>query len=264
LPLGSETPFGPVTVDAPGQVPTERVRFYAEIAVYLASRGSRGASADQLDEALWPGRQVEAASRRVAIARARKWLGETPAGEKWLPDMTTDRRYRLSDGYLLDWHLFRRLRSRGETRGPAGASDLRQALGLVRGAPLAGADIAYSSTARNPYTWLVDSEIQPHHLSSAIVDTAHRLVELCLDGGDSAGARRAVEQAWLVDIDRSSDIPYRDLLRVAAVEGNTAELELLLDDLMRVRDAEVPEDLDRTTYGLLCELMPDRIRAGVR
>lgn len=161
-------------------------------------------------------------------------------------------------------HLFRRLRSRGESRGPAGISDLRQALALVRGAPLAGADIAYSPTARNPYVWLPTSDIPPHHLASAIVDTAHRLVELCLDGGDITSARWAVDQAWLADPDRASDIAWRDLLRVAAAEGNTAELDQLLGDLMRARDAEVPEDLDKDTYRLLCDLMPERIRAGVR
>ncbi|HKT05680.1 MAG TPA: hypothetical protein VJT31_39710 [Rugosimonospora sp.] len=256
--------LGPVTVEAPGQLPPERLRFYAEIITYLAVRGQRGASIDQVDEALWPGQQVKPTSRRVAITRARKWLGDTPDGEPWLPDATADRRYRLRDGVLLDWHLFRRLRSRGESRGPAGISDLRQALALVRGAPLAGADVAYSTTARNPYVWLADSEIAPHHLASAVVDTAHRLVELCLDGGDVTGARWAVDQAWLADPDRASDIAWRDLLRVAAAEGATAEMEQLLGELMRARDAEVPEDLDRETYRLLCELMPDRMRAGVR
>ena len=256
--------LGPVTVRAPGQQPAERLRFYAEIIVYLAVRGARGASTDQFDEALWPGQTVKATSRRVAVARARRWLGETPDGEQWLPDATSERRYRLRDGYLLDWHLFRRLRSRGESRGPAGVSDLRQALDLVRGAPLAGADIAYSAVARNPYVWLPTSDIQPHHLTAAIVDTAHRLVELCLDGGDLTGARWAVDQAWLADPDQSSDIAWRDLLRVAAAEGNTAELDHLLGELMRVRDAEVPEDLDRDTYRLLCDLMPDRIRTNVR
>ena len=256
--------LGPVTVDAPGQQPSERLRFYAEIIVYLAARGSRGATTDQFDEAMWPGQQVKATSRRVAVARARRWLGDSAEGEPWLPDATADRRYRLRDGYLFDWYLFRRLRSRGESRGPAGTSDLRQALALLRGAPLAGADIAYSSSARNPYVWLPTSDIQAHHLASAIVDTAHRLVELCLDGGDIAGARWAVDQAWLADPDRASDIAWRDLLRVAAAEGNTAELDQLLGDLMRTRDAEVPEDLDKDTYRLLCDLMPERMRAGVR
>jgi hypothetical protein len=236
-------------------VPEQRIRFYAEIITYLASCGSRGATADQLDEALWPGRPPTPASRRVALARARSWMGSTTDGDKWLPDMTTDRRYRLADGYLLDWHLFRRLRSRGEARGPAGTTDLRHALTLVRGAPLAGADIAYSANARNPYTWLPTSDIQPHHLASAIVDTAHRLVELCLDAADLCGARWAVEQAWTADADRASDIPWRDLMRIAAAEGNHAELDQLVDELMTAREAEVPEDL---------ELMPNRMRAGVR
>jgi hypothetical protein len=256
--------LGPVTVEAPGQPPSERLRFYAEIIVYLTVRGARGATTDQFDEAMWPGQPVKAASRRVAVARARRWLGDNSDGDAWLPDATADRRYRVRDGVLLDWHLFRRLRSRGESRGPAGASDLQQALALVRGAPLAGADIAYSTAARNPYVWLPTSEIQPHHLASAVVDTAHRLVELCLDGGDVVGARWAVDQAWLADPDRSSDIAWRDLLRVAAAEGNAAELDQLLGDLMRARDAEVPEDLDRETYRLLCELMPEQMRAGVR
>jgi LysM repeat protein len=256
--------LGPVTVEAPGQVPSERVRFYAEIITYLAVRGQRGATSDQLDEALWPGQQVKPTSRRVAVTRARRWLGENPQGEAWLPDATGDRRYGLREGYLLDWHLFRRLRSRGESRGPAGTSDFRQALALVRGAPLAGADVAYSAVARNPYVWLPTSDIQPHHLASAVVDTTHRLVELCLDGGDIAGARWAVDQAWLADPNRASDIAWRDLLRVAAAEGNSAQLDQFLGDLMRVREAEVPEDLDKDTYQLLRTLMPERIRAGVR
>ncbi len=256
--------LGPVTVEAPGQLPTERLRFYAEIIVLLAVRGARGATTDQFDEALWPGQPVKATSRRVAVARARRWLGENTDGDAWLPDATSDRRYRLRDGYLLDWHLFRRLRARGEDRGPAGVSDLRQALTLVRGAPLAGADIAYSAAARNPYVWLPTSEIPPHHLAAAVVDTAHRLVELCLAGADITGARWAVEQAWLADPDRASDIAWRDLMRVASAEGNTAELEHLLGELMRARDAEIPEDLDSETYRLLRELLPDQMRVGVR
>jgi hypothetical protein len=255
--------LGNVTVHAPGPLPDERVRFYAEIITYLATRGQRGATTDQFDDAIWPDQHVKANTRRVAVTRARRWLGEAPDGGPWLPDATTDRRYRLRDGYLLDWHLFRRLRSRGEARGPAGIGDLREALTLVRGAPLAGADVAYSAVARNPYPWLPTSDIQPHHLAATIVDTAHHLVELSLDGGDITTARWATEQAWLADPDHASDITWRDLLRVAAAKGNAAELDQLLGDLINAREAEVPEDLDRETYRLLCDLMPERIRAGV-
>ncbi len=97
-----------------------------------------------------------------------------------------------------------------------------------------------------------------------MVDTAHHMVDLCLAAADTAGARWAVDQAWLADPDRASDIAWRDLLRVASAEGNTAELDQLLGEIMRVREAEVPEELDSETYRLLCELLPERMRAGVR
>ncbi|MBC8093437.1 MAG: hypothetical protein H7Y15_16160 [Pseudonocardia sp.] len=185
------------------------------------------------------------------MARTRRWLGDTTDNNKWLPDMGTDRAYRLREGYLLDWHLFRRLRTRGERQGANGVPDLRAALELVRGTPLAGADIAYSAAARNPYTWLPGSDINPDHLTAAIVDTAHHLTDLALHAGDTTTARWAAEHAWLADIDHNSDITWRDMIRTAAADGNHAELHQLINDLMTARDAEVPEDLDPATYQLL-------------
>ena len=142
--------------------------------------------------------------------------------------MGSDRLYRLESGYLLDWHLFRRLRSRGESHGPAGVKDLRAAIELVRGVPLDGAERAYAAGARNPFTWLSESDIYPGHVSSAIVDTAHQLAELYLDAGDTAGARWAVQRAWLTDPHRGDDEPWHDLMRAASAEGHTAELRNLL------------------------------------
>ncbi|MEU8314997.1 LysM peptidoglycan-binding domain-containing protein [Micromonospora sp. NPDC049033] len=254
--------LGAVAVEAPGPLPDQRRRFHAELIVYLAQRGARGASAEQLTDALWPDQQVKDASRRVAITRARRWLGETPDGTAWLPEMGSDRLYRLESGYLLDWHLFRRLRSRGESRGAAGVKDLRAALELVRGVPLDGAERAYAAGARNPFTWLPESDIYPGHLTSAIVDTAHELAEFYLDAGDITGARWAVQQAWLADPERGDDGPWHDIMRAAHAEGHTAELRNLLGELMRVREAEVPEDLAPVTYALLRELLPDLLAAS--
>ncbi|WP_328849819.1 LysM peptidoglycan-binding domain-containing protein [Micromonospora zamorensis] len=253
--------LGAAAVEAPGPVPDQRRRFHAELIVYLAQRGGRGASAEQLTDALWPDQQVKDASRRVAITRARRWLGETTDGSAWLPEMGSDRLYRLTPGYLLDWHLFRRLRSRGESRGPAGVKDLRAALELVRGAPLDGADRAYATGTRNPFTWLPESDIYPGHITSAVVDTAHALAEFYLDAGDTTGARWAVQQAWLADPERGDDGPWHDIMRAAHAEGHTAELRNLLGELMRTREAEVPEDLTPVTYALLRELLPDLLSA---
>jgi len=253
--------LGPVTVAAPGEQPTERQRFLAEIIVFLAQRAARGATADKLTDALWPDGNVKDASRRVAITRARRWLGTTPAGEPWLPDMGADRTYRLADGFILDWHLFRRLRSRGEAHGPAGVKDLRAALDLIRGAPLDGADRAYAVGARNPYTWLPESDIYPGHVVSAVVDTAHELAELYLEAGDTTNARWAVQQAWLADPYRGDDQLWRDIMRAEYVDGHGAELRQLLGELIQARDAEVPEDLSRDTYAWLRSIMPELLGA---
>ena len=253
--------LGPVTVEAPGPAPDQRRKFHAEIIVYLAQRGTRGATGDQLSEALWPDQGVKDSSRRVAITRVRRWLGDTPDAAPWLPEMGADRLYRLRDGYLLDWHLFRRLRSRGESHGAAGVKDLRAALELVRGAPLDGADRAYAATARNPFAWLPESDIYPGHIASAVVDTAHQLAQLYLDAGDTIGARWAVHCAWQADPTRGDDHPWQDLMRAVHADGRTAELRNLLDELVRTRDAEYPEDLPPDTYALLQDLLPDVLGA---
>jgi hypothetical protein len=247
--------LGQPSIEAAGTPPEERTRFYTEIIIYLAQRGRRGATGDQIDNALWHDHQINPRSRRVALSKVRRWLGETPDGDLWLPpNVGTDRAYRLSPGYQLDWHLFRRLRTRGETRGPDGAGHLRAALQLVEGEPLAGADTPYATGYRNPYAWLPNSDIQPYHLSSAIVDTAHQLVEIALAAGDAATARWAVDKAWLADPDRLEDQPFLDAMRIARHEGRTAELRALIDDLIRRREVEVPEDLPVETYAALNDL----------
>jgi hypothetical protein len=255
--------LGPVTIDAPGQPPTDRRRFHSEIIVYLASRGSRGATADQLDDALWPERRISQSARRVNMTKVRRWLGENAHGQQWLPpNMGVERLYRLADGYLLDWHLFRRLRTRGEARGSAGATDLRRAIELVRGAPLAGADRPYLTGGRNPYTWLPTTSIQPHHIASAIVDTAHQLVTLCLDAGDTTAARWAVEQAWVADPERLDDHPWLDLMRITAADGHNSELRTLVGQLVEAREVEVPEELSPDTYREVDRLAGDLLRMG--
>jgi LysM repeat protein len=243
--------LGPVSVDAFGPVPETRRRLHAELIVFLAQRAGRGADAAMIDAALWPDTRVADPARQRAISRARHWLGTGPGGAPWLPDLGPDLRYRLAEGYLLDWHLFRRLRTRGETRDPDGAADLRAALALVRGVPLEGADRPAAPGTRNPYPWLAESDIHPDHLVAAIIDTAHQLAELCLAAGDPDGARWAVRQAWLADPGRGYDQPWRDLLRAEHADGRSDRLRAVLAELMEVRDAEAAEDLSPDTYSLI-------------
>ena len=243
--------LGPILVNAPGVPPESRRRLHAEMVVFLAQRGARGADAALLTSSLWPDAQVTDAALQRIIGRARRWLGTSAAGEPWLCDVDGSLTYRLAEGYLFDWHLFRRLRTRAETKGFLGEPDLRAALELVRGTPLDGADRPSAPGSRNPYPWLADSEIHPPHLLATVVDTAHHLAELCLARGDLDGVRWAVRQAWYVDVERGYDHPWRDLLRAEYAAGNTAEVRRLVAELMRLRDAEVPEDLAPDTYGLI-------------
>jgi len=65
---------------------------------------------------------------------------------------------------LTDADLFRRLRARGEARGPAGIDDFRKALDLVSGRP-------YDQQRPNGYGWLVDAPVD-HYATAAIADVA--------------------------------------------------------------------------------------------
>jgi hypothetical protein len=254
--------LGPVSVDAAGDPPEARRRLHTELVVFLAQRASRGADAALVEAALWPDARVTERTRQLTVSRVRRWLGTRPDGAAWLPDVGPDLAYRLADGYLFDWHLFRRLRSRGEARGPEGAEDLRTALRLVRGVPLDGAARPVAPGTRNPYPWLGESDLHPDHLVAAVVDTAHRLAELCLAVGDPEGARWAVRQAWLADPERGYDQPWQDLLRAEHADGRTDRLRAVLAELMAARDAEAPEDLSPDTYRLISCWPPNLLVAA--
>ena len=237
--------LGPVEVAAAGIPPDKRKALHAEIAVYLAAH-PRGASQWELGDALWPN-GINDNSVRVFAAGLRRWLGRTPDGDAWLPDARhTNSVYQLQAGYLLDWHLLRRLTTRARQRGKAGIDDLRAALALVRGRPLAGTDSLHNG--RNQYSWLGESDINPPHILAVIVDTAHHLAQLYLEAGDTAGARWAVHQSWIADPDRGHDEPWLDLMHAEHIDGNRAELRQLGEQLLRARDAEVPEDLAPATF----------------
>src|SRR5690606_40013731 len=93
----------------------------------------------EITRGLRPPEEVPPTLRTAVIMSVRRWLGNAPDGEQWLSEAVPDGRYRLREGLLVDWHLFRRLRARGERRGAPGAADLRAAFRLVGGAPLPAA-----------------------------------------------------------------------------------------------------------------------------
>jgi hypothetical protein len=247
--------LGPIRITAGGPPPPHRARVCRELIVYLAACGELGADATDIARRLWPTQPITPTVRTDVIANARRWLGTAPDGEPWLPEATPDGRYRLRPGVLVDWHLFRRLRARGERRGLDGTDDLRTALQLVRGVPLADANQLAAASVRVPYSWLPGSVIQPELILAGIVDTAHQLADLSLATGDLDTARWAVEQAWLADTHRSDDHPWRDLLRITNTHGDPDQVREVVADLLRWRDAEHPDELTPATQRLINNLL---------
>ncbi len=191
----------------------KRKLYYTEIVAYLASR-PRGATTRDLCDAL--ATTPDALRRNLSVVR--KWLGTDPATrEPFLPDATRldpngDRTYRLSN-VLYDADLFRRLRLRGQSRGPDGLADYLAALNLVTGTP-------YSGLRANGGIWLTDSR-DDQHLLVAIVDVAHLAVTMALTTGDLDTAEEAARIA--IKAAPAEDRSQVDLAAVTATRGTAGE-----------------------------------------
>jgi hypothetical protein len=231
-----------------GDPPAGRGALLTEIVAYLATR-PHGATVDQIATDLWPHIPDAAAKTtpRQSVSMARQWLGANPhTGRdrlpRALPDPAGAKLYRVHD-VLLDAELFRRLRLRGNTRGPDGIADLRAALDLVTGAPFAH---------RRPggYSWLAETPLD-HEYTAMIIDTAHLVAthELAVD--DPAAAAAAANVALRTASD--DDVPLLDLIAASEAQGNHAEAQSYLRRLLAGHDAEVEEDLPPRTFQLLLQ-----------
>jgi hypothetical protein len=159
-----------------------------------------GASAYELDEALWPGRRVEPSSRNPFISRVRQWVGYAPDGGLYLPFVRDGSHYQLHDRVTCDWHEFVALSHRGFASGVDGIPDLEAALSLVRGRPFLGID-------PGRYTWA-----EPHiqEMIAAVCDVAHLVSQARAERGEWRAAQHAASIGLLVD-------PVNDLLFEDAV-----------------------------------------------
>ena len=231
--------LGTVYVDgADDAVAPRRRRRATELVAYLALHP--GATAHQIDEALWPGRRVSKNTRNPFVSRVRQWLGRTVEGELFLPLVADGSEYRLRPEVTCDWHDFLRLARRGLSRGPDGVEDLASALELVRGRPFLGIDPA-------TYTW-AEGDIQ--EMISAIVDVAHVLSATRFSAGDYRGAEEAAAKGLRVD--SCSELLYRDAIRAATERGDCQEAERLADRLRHEIALLDPDDgVEKETADLL-------------
>lgn len=237
--------LGPVRVRlGPTGRPSEAAKrkpYYTELVAYLASR-PEGATSAELCSAF----ATTPARIHRDLAVVRKWLGADPTTQRrYLPDATrADQRsdghglYQLGD-VLYDADLFRRLRLRGQVRGPDGLDDYLKALSLVSGAP-------YSELRPSGGIWLADDR-DDQHLLVAIVDTAHLSVTMALQIADLDRARRAAQTAATAA--PNEDIPKLDLAQIATAEGNEDRRDRVIAELQTQRNSDGPIELaSRTAY----------------
>lgn len=244
--------LGPLTVRvAATGTPTAaaaRKPFLTELLAYLTTR-PHGATTEEVADAL-----------RLPIDRVRKdagslrsWLGTNPrTGRSHLPDSRQTDAARIRgrgahqvEGILVDADLFRRLRVRGEARGPEGLDDLKRALTLVTGTP-------FGQLRRDGGAWLADTGRLDQVLQCAIIDVAHLVTTACLAEGDLNGAHAAAELA--AKVAPSEETAQLDLIAVLAAQGHRQVAEHMLRDRVCNRsddEDEIPTELPARTEAII-------------
>ncbi len=238
--------LGPLTLTTT-QPPPKRVAYYAELAAYLAFR-PQGATAEQIRTSFG----LSAGTARAYLSTLREYLGKAPVtGTEYLAGAKDSAAGKArgvgiyqTSGLLLDADLFRRLRSRGQARGPAGLEDYATALQLVTGPP-------FTQMREEGGAWLLEGDRVDQHLTVAIVDVAHLLATSALAAGDTASARAAVDIARLAAPDEEA--PRLDSAAVDRADGLAAEARRTLVEQVcnRSDDGEPPLDLSPRTRQIL-------------
>ena len=199
--------LGPVAVELadggePAVVGASKGSF-VELLAFLATR-TRGATTQQVADAM----RIDPSRVRNTVNRLRDWLGEHPDSKQpYVPLMSRThatktsgvRAYELQ-GVLVDADLFRRLRLRGQAKGPAGLDDLRTALALVTGEPLTG-------FKDNRGNWVYDGERVDQQYVVAIADVAHIVATAEHQASNHLAAREAALIALKAD-------PYGETARL--------------------------------------------------
>ncbi|TYL51699.1 LysM peptidoglycan-binding domain-containing protein [Nocardioides sp. BGMRC 2183] len=232
--------LGPVNARGTGdpKAITRRKPYYVELLAYLALH-PHGVTSVQVGEAF----SIRPDRARVDLAAIRRWLGTNPAtGLQHLPSARSQQQrgaaggaiYRL-EGVLTDVDLFRRLRTRGQSRGAPGMEDLVTALRLVSGEP-------FTATRPAGWSWLLDDDRLDHIMICAIVDVAHIVTTHALASDDHELARFASDVARAAAPD--DEVAQLDRIEIERAVGHLDLAERLSAErtLERTEDAWGPVD----------------------
>ena len=241
--------LGRIDARTPGELDPTRVDLAVEMATLLALQ-TAPVHPTVLAASVWP-RGVTPEVREATVERVREWLGDDAEGSPLLRS-DDDGRLSLSPDVAVDWAAFCELAQRSRHAVSREERELlRRALQLVRGELLEG-----RPTGR--YTWLPRTRLEPV-VVELVVDTAHRLVELCGQDGDPTGAAAAAE-AGLRAAPASQQL-WRDLIRAEHESGGhpaAAEAAGRMADVLTRRNAHIEAETD----ALVDELLPSRAASG--
>ncbi|GAA2094300.1 hypothetical protein GCM10009841_04700 [Microlunatus panaciterrae] len=200
-----------------------------------------GTTAQQMSAAL----AVAEGTRRSNMSRLRSWLGVDDQGDPYLPDAYSGR-IRLHPCVSSDWHRLQLLTATGVNR--AATENLRRALDLVRGAPLADAA---------PGQWHWAEELRTD-MSSVIRDIGIELSARALASHDLDLARWAASRSLVAAPEDERLLCAR--IRTEHAAGNVAAVERLALQLA-AHARETGVDIDPETVVLLQQVLEGRPRA---
>ncbi len=236
--------LGPVETRTPGVLDATRVPLATEVVTFLALQSSP-VHPSVLAASVWP-RGVTAEVRDATVERVRDWLG-TDAEDNHLLRSDDDGRLSLSADVAVDWHAFCELALRARQVGSREQRELlRRALHLVRGELLEG-------RPGGRYAWLARSRLE-QTVHDVVVDAAHQLALLCLDGDDPRGGAAAARAG--LRLASGSQVLWRDLVR-AEFQGPggadaAAEAAGTMAEVLGLRGASIEAETD----ALVEELLP--------
>jgi nucleoid-associated protein YgaU/DNA-binding SARP family transcriptional activator len=232
--------LGPVEIqNADGPVEGSKRARLLEYAAYLALH--RGATASAIDDAIWPDRKTEENlnTRNTATSKLRRWVGQTPDGQDYLPRHPTGGGYGFLPAVTTDVDTWD-----GLLRGnplTATTEDLQAALKLVRGRP-------FRSAHPNRYAW---AEPLTQRLASEVVDASYALGKRYLmDGRWRAAAETA---AIGIDVEPAQEHLWRIWILAEHESGNREAEEAAIARLLLITE-HLECDLQPETEALLAAL----------
>jgi hypothetical protein len=221
--------LGPVEIDGIA-APIERRRS-EELVAYLALH-PKGATDDRIKTVLWRDKAPTDGTFNTTVSFARSTLGLDSEGKPHFPRYSAaGHTYRLGPLVTSDLARFGARVAHAELCDTLDAIEtLRDALELVRGAPLDGA---------RGYEWAYSEHIIAA-AEAMIADAAHRLAELYLEARDHARANWAAEQGLRVC--PGDEALYRDRMKACHLAGNSAGVEAAFEELCGIVEALEPYD----------------------